>query len=403
LKLQTLPRRLGAVLILALILTACGAPLAGESWSGISTDGRYVYVADKEQVFRIDTVGDSADPTHRHFDWLTQATNKPHFYAPPAVSTDGGAVYVGAYDHKFYAFNRDKGGALPGWVPPATNDKIVGPATVAGNFVYVGMGDKGIRSFDAKTGAQVASFSNTQFGVWSAPLVVGDTVYFTSLDHNLYALTADTLTLKWTVPLGDGSAGRPVFDNGTLYLGTFGGKLLAIDSTGTDPACKDQKPCVVRSFSTLNNGWVWGSPLLDNGVLYFGDLNGIVYAVDAKTLTTKWTATDKDNSGGIRGSVGIASDVKPLNKPDASKLIIVGSENKNVYAYDARDGSPVWKSALVMNDKILSDMVVVKNDAIFTTLDDNQIVVALNVVSGQIDWQISLNQELAHFQPTSAP
>ncbi len=399
-KLQIWPRRFGAAVILVLVLAGCTAPV-GESWAGISTDGRYVYVSNKEQVFRVDTIGNAGDPTHRAIDWLSQAVGKPHFYAPAAVSPDG-AVYVGAYDKKLYAFNSDKGGALSGWAPPLTEDKIIGPATVAGSLVYVGMGNKGIRAFDAKSGVQTASYAGTQFGVWSAPLVIGDSVYFTSLDHSLYALTAGTLTYKWQVALGDGSAGTPIFDNGTLFVGTFGGKLLAIDTTGADPACKDHVPCVVRSFSTKDNAWIWGSPQLDEGVLYFGDLNGAVYAVDAKTFTTKWTAADKDNAGGIRGSVAIATGIKPLTKPDASKVIIVGSESKNVYAYDARDGSLVWKSALVMNDKILSDVLVVKNDAIFTTLDDNQIVVALNVISGQIDWQINLNQPLKPL-PTATP
>ena len=35
---------LGAALLFILVLSACGTPLAGESWAGISTDGRYIYV-----------------------------------------------------------------------------------------------------------------------------------------------------------------------------------------------------------------------------------------------------------------------------------------------------------------------------------------------------------------------
>ncbi len=355
LKLNTWPRRFGAALILILILAGCGAPLAGESWAGLSTDGKYVYVAYKEQVFRIDTTPDPSDPTHRHIQWFSQATNKPHFYAPPAVSDSG--VYVGAFDDKVYAFNRDKGGALATWTIPVTTDKITGSATVAGNMVYVGMGNNGIRAYDAQTGQEKARYDGTKFGVWAAPLVQGDTVYFTSLDHHLYALNAGTLTYKWQVDLGGASAEQPVYDNGILYIGTFGGQVLAIDTTGAAP-CVNKTPCIVRHFNTINSGWVWGRPVLDNGVLYFGDLNGMVYAIDAATFTQKWTATDKDNGGGIRGSVAIVSGVKTLNKSEASTLVIVGSESKRVYAYDARDGSVVWVSG-VMNDKILSNMVIV--------------------------------------------
>ncbi len=383
-------RRLSAAVVLVFVLAACGTPIAGESWAGLSTDGKYVYVAYKEQVFRIDTTPPENDPAHRHIEWLSQAPNKPHFYAAPAVSDDG-AVYVGAYDKKFYAFRRDKGGALEGWTAPTFTDKVVAPATIAGDMVYVGMGDKGIRAYDRKSG-QERSYTGTKYGVWAAPLVVNDTLYFTSLDHNLYALDAKTLTYKWQLDLGGSAAETPAFADGVLYVGTFDSKMLAIDSTSNPPR-------VLHTFQT--NNWVWGTPALNNSVLYFGDLSGTVYALDAKTFEKKWSAQDAENQGGIRGSVAFVPDVKPLGKQDAVPLVIVGSESKYVYAYNATNGALVWKYG-PFSDKVLSNMIIVKNDVIFTTLDENQLVVAINLSSGQIDWQISLSAEQAHL-PTATP
>src|SRR5262249_9442064 len=139
---------------------------------------------------------------------------------------------------------------------------------------------------------------NTKYGVWSAPLVVGDTVYFASLDHNLYALDAGTLIYKWQFDIGGAAAEAPAYAHGGLSIGTFNSKFLAIDTT-TNP------PQLLHRFTT--SGWVWGSPIVDTATntVYFADLNGMIYALDAKTFAVKWTASDKDNPGGIRGKLAL--------------------------------------------------------------------------------------------------
>lgn len=387
-------RRLGLAAAVLLVVAACGTPIAGESWAGLSTDGHYIYVAYKEQVFRIDPMKpDPNDATVRHADWFTQAPNKPHFYAPPAVSNT--TVYVGAYDDKLYAFDQAQGKLVSGWTEPLESDKIFASAAVAGTLVYIGIGNQGIRAYDAHTGQLVARYDNTKYGVWGAPLVVGDTVYFVSLDHNLYALDAGTLIYKWQIDLGGAAAEAPAYANGVLYVGTFNSEFLAIDATANPPK-------ILHRFTT--SGWVWGSPVVDTttNTVYFADLNGTIYALDSTTFAVKWTAIDKDNAGGIRGKMALVANYQSTADPSLHRLILAGGESKRVYAYNADTGKLVWMSALVMNDKILSDMVVVGSDVVFTTLSEDQLVVALNYNTSIVDWQLSLSKEVAR-QPTAVP
>jgi outer membrane protein assembly factor BamB len=378
---------------LLLVVAACGTPIAGESWAGLSTDGHYVYVAYSEQVFRVDpqAPNDPVNSNSKHIEWLSQAPGKTHMYPPPALSDS--ALYSGAFDGKLYAFNL-KGGALSGWVPPATGSgKLLGAATLDKNILYQGMGNDGIRAYNPVTGQEIASYKGTKYGVWSAPIVVNDTVYFTSLDHYLYALTSGTLLYKWQVDLGGTAADSPVFDKSTgmLYAGTYSDEVVAVD-TNQNP------PRVVHRFATSN--WVWGSPVLDQGTLYFGDLNGTIYALDPKTFAVKWTAAHPDEVGGFRGRLAIVNDAHPIGTKEPMRLLLGGSENKRVYAFNADTGALVWTSALVMNDKILSNLLVLKPDVIFSTQDENQLIVALNTDSGQIDWQVSLKAEVPRFPPT---
>jgi outer membrane protein assembly factor BamB len=44
-------------------------------------------------------------------------------------------------------------------------------------------------------------------------------------------------------------------------------------------------------------GWVWGGPALKDGMLYFGDLSGVFYALDAANGKTVWKL-DPDTSVG---------------------------------------------------------------------------------------------------------
>jgi outer membrane protein assembly factor BamB len=390
LKLLSRPRHwvFGAALLFVLGLTAC-SPLPGESWAGISTDGTYVYVAYQGQVIRV--TPPTGEPGHRaavgQVDWLAQSPNKAHMYAPPAISDDG-VLFEGAYDHKVYAFSVN-GGLVNTWNSPTGNDKIIGGALVNGDLVYVGMGDKGVKALDRKTGAERWSYTGTKYGVWSTPIIVDGTLYFASLDHNVYALDAKTGAYQWQIDLGGAIAGKPLYDNGTLYVGTFANELVAVSLV-------DKK--VVNRFPT--EGWVWGASILQNGTLYFADLKGWVYALDPATFTVKWKATDTDHPGSIRGSLAFTKIKRGDTEQD---IVIAGSESKYLRAYDAPTGQLVWTSAISADDQILSDLIVLGNDVIFTTLSDKQLVAAFSTETGQKNWQISLTGDDINRLLTATP
>jgi outer membrane protein assembly factor BamB len=395
LKVLSRPRHwlFGAALLLGLTVTSCGAPIPGESWAGISTDGTYLYVAYKEQIIRV--TPPIADPNTNQrssvgqVDWLTQSPGKAHMYAPPAVSDDG-VLYEGAYDHKVYAFSKN-GGVLNTWNSPIGTDKIVGGVLINGDLVYVPMGDKGIKALDRKSGAERWFYSGTKYGVWSTPIIVDDILYFASLDHNIYALDATTGTYKWQVDLGGAMAGKPLYNNGTLYVGTFANELAAV-------SLADQK--IVNRYAT--RGWVWGAPVLYNDTLYFADLKGWIYALDPATFKLKWEVTDADHPGAIRGSLAVAKIKRGNTDVD---IVIAGSESKYLRAYEAATGQIVWTSAISTEDQILSDLIVLGNDVIFTTLSDRQLVVAFSTETGQKFWQVSLTPDDVNrlLTPTSAP
>lgn len=398
------PRRMplgAALLLIGLLLTGCTALALPESWAGLTVDGtlqdgryvdaRYLYVAYRDVVFRIDLTRDAAgrtiEPnqraTDRFVDWAARSNNNGQMFAAPALEQreEGVRVYVGSYNHAVYAFAPDSGvrsAPLPNWVAPIGTEKVIGEALVHGDRVYVGQGDRGIKAFSTSTGALVASFDGTGFGVWSAPVLdeQRNVLYFGSMDRHIYALDADTLELLWRVEVGGAVAASPLLHEGVLYFGTLTSELIALDAhMESGMASSNQSDRILRRYKA--EGWIWSTPVLANETLYFGDLRGYVHAVDAATFTPRWKATDQERRGGIRGRVAVVDG-----------RVIAGSESKHLRAYNAESGALIWTSSPAEAERILGDVVVVGEMVITTTKSEERLVVAYDLLSGGRLWSV---------------
>ncbi len=394
-------KRIAIVVLALLVLSGCSSVVTGESWGNISPspDGKSVYLAYKSQLVRINintNVTDRGTTLTPSVAWQVKDSSNPTFYASPAITNDG-QLFAGSFNTRgLYAIQTDTGVETSGWTVPKFTDKVVAGPVINGDMVYVGMGDHGLRAYNRKT-KQELIFHDTKFGVWGRPIVIGDVLYVPSLDHNLYALNANTLEKKWVLDLGGAIADSPAWDGqSTLYLGTWNSEVIAVDISNAEPK-------ITGRFKTKS--WVWGSPVYDEGVLYFGDLSGTVFALDAKTMQQNWAVPpEPDAPGGIRGRVGIAKNIKKTvnGTPETiPTLIVYGTEGKKVYGIDG-DGKLRWRSAITMSDRILSDIIILGDSAIFTTLSEDQLVVSLNLATGQIDWSLKASDTRVS-EPTRQP
>src|SRR4030095_2313499 len=71
------------------------------------------------------------------------------------------------------------------------------------------------------------------------------------------------------------------------------------------------------------------SPAVANGVVYIGDLAGVLHAVDAATRKARWTFK---TGAEIKSSPVVAGT-----------RVLIGSYDGSLYAVDAATGKPVWK------------------------------------------------------------
>src|SRR5215211_4787920 len=141
----------------------------------------------------------------------------------------------------------------------------------------------------------------TKGKILSSPLVVGSTVYIGSGDHNLYAINRATGAEKWKFETGGAVNSSPAFLNGVVFFGSVDGRFYAIDAETGKEKWKFATKGESRFIAPGIHGAIpktelmadpfdvfLSSPVVANGVVYFGSGDHNVYALDASTGKEKW-------------------------------------------------------------------------------------------------------------------
>jgi len=234
-------------------------------------------------------------------------------HASPAFADD--TLFFGSWDSYFYAVNAATGKEK--WRFHGGEDALIhnqvgfqsSPAVVEG-VVYTGCRDAQLYALDAATGKQRWKFDNQLSWVITSPAVRQGKVFFATSDSALYhvveAATGKPLLQK------HGKAymfSSPTVVNDVVFIGVLNGTLEARDVNSGDLLWNFQ-----TDASKQNNGWVltadrkfnipllyhsnwrenpivagerqmsvgsiFSSPLVVNGVVYFGSTDGFLYALE---------------------------------------------------------------------------------------------------------------------------
>jgi outer membrane protein assembly factor BamB len=150
--------------------------------------------------------------------------------------------------------------------------------------------------------------------------VVGDSVYFTRNDGSVYRLSSDSGKVKWIRREGDLAASTPAFWNGRLFVTLLSpGRIVALRAS-------DGKRLWSKSLPSRTES----SPIVHNGVLYFGTEGGGIYALYAKTGRVKWRAS---TGGAVKASPALSGST-----------LYVGDYSGRMYAFWARTGRQRWST-----------------------------------------------------------
>jgi eukaryotic-like serine/threonine-protein kinase len=150
--------------------------------------------------------------------------------------------------------------------------------------------------------------------------------------------------LKWTFKAGGPIVTSPAIDQGVLYFGAMDGHLYAIaQDTG------------LEKWNFKSRMPIASSPAVANGMVYFVSSAGSLAALDAATGKPKWVLpTEYERRFEARHLHGLAPEQQTI--PDgwdiftssptvANGKVYFGSGDGNVYAADAQTGMLQWKFA----------------------------------------------------------
>jgi outer membrane protein assembly factor BamB len=299
-------------------------------------------------------------------------------------------------------------------------------AAVEGNTLFVGTMDGRVLALDIedaglKWGWQPSTAVSNTGGCsnsvvtrggtfYQSPVIAQGTVYVGTFGGGVYALDAASGLETWRYNTKSSIVGGMAVNNSTLLFGVSNGKLYALDVSG-DYASE------VFIFNAENG--IWSTPVVYGGIVYFGSLDHNLYAVDATTGHTKWVFK---TSGEIVASPLVSDGIVYVGSLDnklyavyadtgnpvwvfqeagngfwsspvcVNGIVYAGSLDHNVYALEAGNGTPAWPKAFKTSGPIYSAPIVTGETLVVASGDGT--VYGIDLATGDRRWQINTKSKI---------
>lgn len=171
--------------------------------------------------------------------------------------------------------------------------------------------------------------------IWSSPSYRDNILYFGSDDGKVYALDTVTQKPKWTYQTGGKVRSAAALSEDRLYIASDDGFLYALDrEAGRELWRFDMKASDLRRRPPSKDNpyfdFLQSSPLVHQGKVYIGSLNGAVFAVDAESGNQVW-------------SLGTGEAIRSTPVIGNGKLYF-GSWDDHLYAVSLPSHEFAWRS-----------------------------------------------------------
>jgi outer membrane protein assembly factor BamB/ketosteroid isomerase-like protein len=268
-------------------------------------------------------------------------------------------------------------------VPPVWTYQLGAPAwadvAASQGLVFAGADDGRLHALEARTGKPVWAVA-TGGALRARPTVAGPDLYVQSDDGFLYRLDTKSGAVRFKVRVAAGPIVRiPNTDpktradirasavtvaDGTLYLGTHDGHVLALDAeTGA------------RRWAFKTKDSVLAAPALAGGKLFVGCYDGRVHALDAATGRELWAY---DTHAPVTSTPVPVGDV-----------VVVGSRSYDLLGLDAATGREVWKRYIWYS--WIESTAAVRDGVAYLGSSDAAKVFALDPKTGAARWEADVH------------
>lgn len=233
---------------------------------------------------------------------------------------------IGSADGYAYALQNSNGKLA--W-KYAMKEAVMGSPLIKDDTVFIGGSAGSYIALQLSTGKKIWSFDSLQGPVMSKPLLYNGKLIFGAWDRNLYAVNSSNGNLLWkwnngsTVRHFSPAACIPVAADGIVYIVAPDRFISAINAETGKTLWRSKDGGLRESIGISTNGkTIFGKSMQDtvvlyqassqwqapqkinagfgyehapsmlkeeNGLLYFGTKNGVVYCIDLASQQKKWT------------------------------------------------------------------------------------------------------------------
>jgi len=249
-------------------------------------------------------------------------------------------------ENKLYAYDVNHPSNLK-WSVAISHDShefVGGGVYVKGDYIAATCGSNDLAVIDSRNGHILWTFSLANIAR-STPLIYKETVIINTVDNILYGFDLNTGLMKWLVKeahekLGFLGSASPEFFEDTIIMPFSSGKLIAMNVADGQLKWSSSLSLGLGVKSYIND--VDMVPVVKNNAVFLSSSNGVLYAIDAKTGTPKWS----NLQAGGGGQVWSAGDyVYTINKNNILVAVYKG------------DGSVQWSLNLQDPSKKKSDNI----------------------------------------------
>jgi len=269
------------------------------------------------------------------------------------ASYSEGVIYIGSYDHNMYALEADNGKFV--WKYAAEGGVVSKPA-IYENKVYFGSTDQYVHAISCRNGKKVW-VQSTEGAIYSSPVIAEGHLFIGSDDEYLHVLNLMAGREAWRVNLGSSVRSSPVVENELVYIGSENGEIQCYDFSGN------------IKWRTAAKRAVTASPHYYENVIYITSLDGVLYAIDAKSGWIIWRF--RMESGSI------------CTPATNENHVYVGATDNTFYCVNIKSTKKVW--SFDTDNQINSSPVFYKGAVYFCNVDG--MVYSLHAGSGRLRWK----------------
>jgi outer membrane protein assembly factor BamB len=254
--------------------------------------------------------------------------------------------------------------------------------TVVGDSLLVSSCNGMVRALDRKTGRVKWAYDTQKDGEMLSfhgdPLVTSDLIVIGTdgKTGHVYAFDRSTGALRWKYDVAERGVASDVLRLGqNAYAVTLGDELLCLDlETG--------KPKWTFRSSVTGHGSDWtSSPALTADRIYFGGLDGIVYALDSQSGKLVWK---KDLGARITTSIALQG-----------RNLYVGTTTRHIYRLDSGSGE-------VLGDIVTQSeprwTIVLAGESILVFLGED-VLASLDLSLKRVLWSAEASKEWTSNRP----